>query len=80
MAVPHWRVAMAVCMRFAGRIVRTVRVTVMLVMHVPMFVIQLLMKVVVLMSLGKMDVDADRHQHARGDQRGGKLFAEHQHG
>ena len=48
--------------RFAGRIVRSVRVLVMVVVGVAVFVAHEAVDMGVIMPLGQMQIDADQHQ------------------
>ena len=61
-AVAQPSVLMPMAVGLASEIVRTVFMLVMLVVNMCVVVFQWLMDVVMLMSLGKMQVDADRHE------------------
>ena len=54
--------------RFAGRIVRSVRVLVMVVVGVAVFVAHEAVDMGVIMPLGQMQIDAGQHQRAGCDQ------------
>ena len=56
-------------MRFARRIARRVLVLVVLIVVVEMFVFQRLMDVLVFVSLGDVQPDADEHENARSAER-----------
>lgn len=53
-------------------------VIVMLVMHVPMIMLQRLVRVLMSMTLGKMEPDAGGHQQSGNDNRGYKRFPQEQ--
>ena len=59
------RVLMTMGMRFARRIVRRMRVLMMLVMVMEMFVFHRVVDVLVFVSLGHMQPNADEHQNGR---------------
>lgn len=63
--VPLFRMNMAVAVRLAGRILWAVRVTVMLVVHMPMLVLDRLMVVLVGMALGQMQPHTRGHESPR---------------
>ena len=70
----HMPVAMRV--RLARRIAGHVRMPVMFVMRVAMLVLERLVPMLVLMRLGEMQRDADRHQSARDDELSCQRLAE----
>ena len=63
------RVSVPMGMRFARRIAWRVLVLVVLVVVVEMFAFQRLMDVLVFVSLGDVQPDADEHENARGTER-----------
>jgi hypothetical protein len=63
------RVSVPMGMRFARRIAWRVLVLVVLVVVVEMFVFQRLMNVLVFVSLGDVQPDADEHENARSAER-----------
>jgi hypothetical protein len=63
------RVSVAMGVRFARRIAWRVLVLVVLVVVVAMFVFQRLMDVLVFVSLGDVQPDADEHENARSAER-----------
>ena len=74
---PAVRVGMGV--RLPRRIAGAVRVPMMLVVHVRMGVLHRLVDVLVLVPLGQMQPDAERHQAARRGELHGEGLAERQH-
>ena len=75
MLVQNLRVPVPVAMGLSVRIIRHVIVLVMDVMHVPMLVLERLVKVLVLVRLGKMQIDANPHKQSSADQRWSRHFA-----
>jgi hypothetical protein len=71
MAVPQAGVAMSVRMWLAGRIVWPMHVLMVLIVHVPMFVLNLLVQMIVFVPFHQVEIEADPHQH-RGKH---KLYA-----
>ena len=67
MLVQHPRVPVPVAMRLARRRVRRVLMLVMDVIHVPMFMLEWLMQMLVVVCLGEMQADANAHQQRRAD-------------
>lgn len=61
--VDHGKVTMPVRMRFAGRVLRRMRMPVMRVVDVSMLMLQRFMFMLVLMPLCEMQVYADAHEH-----------------
>lgn len=51
-----------------------------LVVGVPVLMLHALMRVLVLMCFREMQIDADRHKHARDDQLSRQRVPKHQHG
>lgn len=68
MSVFQAGVDMHVRVRLVGRIVRSVRVLVMVVVGVAVFVAHEAVDMGVIMPLGQMQIDADQHQCAGHDQ------------
>lgn len=56
-----------------------VKVPMMLVVGMPMLVLQTLMRVLVLMCSRRVEVDADRHEHARDNQLRRNWLLKHEH-
>ena len=75
--VDHRRMPVAMRMRLASRIVWPMGMLVMFIVPVPMLVHHLGMPVLVLMLFGDVQIDAKRHQGARGDQAGCDRIAKH---
>jgi len=75
MLVQNLRVLVPVAMGLSVRIIRHVIVLVMDVMHVPMLVLERLVKVLVLVRLGKMQIDTNPHKQSSADQRWSWHFA-----
>ena len=73
----HRRVPVTMRMRLANRIVWPVGMLVMFIVPVPMLVHHLSVPVLVLMLFGDVQIDAKRHQGARGDQAGCDRIAKH---
>jgi hypothetical protein len=71
------RMAMSVCVRLGWRLIRTVDVLVMLVMHVRVLVLERLMNVLVLVSLGEVEPDAQAHECASDKEPQRHRLAEH---
>jgi hypothetical protein len=63
MAVPQANVAMPVRMRLARRIIGPMYVLMVLIVHMPMFVLDLLVQMFVFMPLHQMEIQTDPHQH-----------------
>ena len=63
------QVPVTVRVRLARRIARLVRVPVMRVVDMAVLVLERLVRVLVLMPLGEMEVKTDRHQHPGDDER-----------
>jgi hypothetical protein len=59
------RVLMPMGMRLVSRIVRSMPMLMMRVMHMPVFVNVWLVFMLVLVRLGKVQIDADGHQRCR---------------
>jgi hypothetical protein len=74
--VPHRLVAVGMGVRLSWRIVRGVRVAVMLVMGVTMLVRQRLVDVIVLVPLGKVQIETDAHQDRRRHKTAGQRLGE----
>jgi hypothetical protein len=70
------QMAMSMRVWFYRRIAQAVRVLVVLIMHMAMLVFERLVRVLVLMPLGEMQVDPDRHQHAGSNELRGKGLSE----
>jgi hypothetical protein len=68
MSMHHRRMPVYVDMRLAGRVIRSVIMVVMLVMHMGMPVQHLLMRMLMLVVLDKMQPQAHAHQHGGGNQ------------
>ena len=63
--VPHRHVMMPMGVRLARRIGGTVGVLMMLVMDVAMLMVERLVHVHVLVPFGKVQIDAEAHEHGR---------------
>ena len=59
--VRHRRMAMPMTMGLVGRVVRAVLVLVVRVVDVPVFVLQRLVRMFVLVRFRQVEVEADRH-------------------
>ena len=68
MLVQHRRVPVTMRMRLARRMVWPVGMLMMFIVPVPVLMHHLGMTVLVLMLFGDVQIDAKRHQDARGDQ------------
>ena len=75
MLVQKPRVPVPVAMRLAGRRARPVLMLVMDVMHVAMLMLERLMEMLVLVRLGKVQIDPNPHQQRRTDESKGRRFA-----
>ncbi len=73
-------VAMPVRMRLAGWIVRSMRVPMVLIVHVRMAMLHGFMDVFVLMALGQVQPDTEAHEQAGNDELQGDGLAEKQDG
>ena len=69
-----------VAVRFPARIVRPVGVPMVLVVNVPVRVLHELVPMLVLVPLGEMQPEADRHEASRDKQAGRQRLVEQQHG
>lgn len=67
-------------MRFAGRVIRRVRVLVVLVVGMPVFVFQWLVVMRVSVALGEVQPDTGSHQKSGDGKAGRNRFAEEEHG
>jgi hypothetical protein len=76
MLVQKLRVCVPVAMRLAGRRVGRVPMLVMNIVHVPMFMPQRLMQMLVVVRLGEVQIDADAHEQRRADESKGRRLAE----
>ena len=72
--VRKWLVAMRVRMWLAGR---RISIMFMRVVHMAMFVLHRLMRMVMLVGFCEMEIQPDRHQQARRDKSQRDGFAEH---
>ena len=68
MRVHQSTVTVPVRVGLAGRVCRRVLMPMMRVMHVPVLVLERLVDVLVLMTLGEMQPHANGHEDARGSQ------------
>lgn len=78
MFVPQRRMMMPVRVRLARRIVGTVHVLMMRVVHMPMGVIYRFVLMFVLVSFGEMQVQPDRHQYTGCDEAQRQRVVEHE--
>jgi len=78
--VQERRMAMPVRMGLARRIVGAVLVPVMLVMHMAVVMFEDLVRVLVLVHLGQMQIDAKHHERRGQEQPKGQRIVEQQHG
>ena len=76
MPVRHPGMSVDVSVRLAGRERRVVLVLMVLVVDMDVLVQQLVVRVLVLVALGEVQVESDRHQPTRDDERDGDRFAE----
>ena len=67
MLVPNPQVPMPVAMGLSARIGRRMIVLVMDIVHVAMLVFERLMRVLVVMRLGEVQIDANPHQQCSAD-------------
>ena len=74
--VAQGRVVMPVGMRLCGRIALPMCMLMMLIVDVAMFVVQPGVGVLMLVSLRKMQPDADRHQSSRAHEGNGNRLME----
>ena len=77
MLVHHRRVPVTMRMRLGRRIVWPMGMLVMFIVAVPMLMHHLGVPVLMLMLFGDVQIDAQRHQDARGDQAGCDRIAKH---
>ena len=77
MFVAQRLVTVPVRMRFSDRLVVSVLVMVMVVMHMSMLVFERFVGMVVFVSFGEVQPEPDCHQHASGGQLQGEPVAEH---
>jgi hypothetical protein len=75
MLVQKPRVPVPVAMRLPGRISRRVLMQVTDIVHVAMLMLEGLMQMLVIVSLGEVQIDADPHQHGGGHQSKGRCLA-----
>jgi hypothetical protein len=66
---------MPVGVRLAGRVIGTVGVAVVLIMHMAVLVRHRLVAVLVVMLLGQMQIDAQAHEQGGADQLNGDRLA-----
>jgi hypothetical protein len=77
MTVYQGRVTMPVRMRLSGRIIRTMLVPVMLVVHMSVLVLHSFVRVFVGMTLCQMQIDANGHQQTRNQKAHCDWLTEH---
>ena len=75
----HRRMMVPVRVRLSGRGARAMTVLVMVIVGMAMFMVQRLVRVFMLVPLGKVQPDAHSHQRRCADQREGDRFAEQDH-
>ena len=74
--VAQWCVVVRVRVRLAGRIVRTMGMLMMLIMNVVVVVRHRCVSVLMLVSFGQVQQDANAHQHRGAHKRDGDRLAE----
>lgn len=80
MRVDEARMRMPVRVRFADGIVRRVLMLMVFVMHVAMLVLERLVDMLMIVTLGEMQIEPDGHERGGRDKPSGERLSQHEDG